>query len=144
MESEEARHRRLSAVRASDTKPELAVRKALHRLGFRYRLHERKLPGCPDMVLRRYKTVIFVHGCFWHRHRCNKAAVPKRNQGYWEPKFARRVQLDAQNNALLTAQGWRVLTIWECETQVENLEPVLQPLITRRQHDNAKKEKAQH
>ena len=108
----------MSRVRGKDTKPEVMVRKTAHALGLRYRLHQRGLPGTPDLVFRKYYTVIFVHGCFWHRHPgCSKAGLPKSNVGFWRRKFDRTVARDAQTTAELKVGGWRVEIIWECETR---------------------------
>lgn len=108
----------MRAVRRANTKPELLVRKQLHALGLRFRLHPRKLPGTPDIVLKKHRVVIFVHGCFWHRHDdCRYATTPKTRQDYWLPKFAANVERDARKAADLEALGWRVLVVWECETR---------------------------
>ncbi|MDR1920342.1 MAG: very short patch repair endonuclease, partial [Candidatus Adiutrix sp.] len=102
--------------KGKDTVPEKRVRSLLHRLGFRFRLHRRDLPGAPDIVLPKKRTVIFVHGCFWHRHPgCARASRPASNQAYWDRKFARNQARDAANQARLTSFGWRVIIIWECE-----------------------------
>lgn len=104
-------------IRGKDTAPEKIVRSTLHRMGFRYRLHVRELPGKPDIVLPRYKTVIFVHGCFWHHHYgCKNARLPKQNAKYWVPKLEANVTRFALQAAKLRKQGWRVCVIWECET----------------------------
>nr|WP_292230234.1 DNA mismatch endonuclease Vsr [Brevundimonas sp.] len=106
---------RMSRIKGRDTKPELRLRKALHGLGFRYRLHG-ALPGKPDLVFPRYRTVVFVHGCFWHRHKgCKVAATPKSNTSFWLAKFARNTTRDAEVEARLRDAGWRVLTVWECD-----------------------------
>src|SRR5215210_2417244 len=106
----------MSRVRGADTKPEIRVRSFLHRLGYRFRLHRRDLPGRPDIVLARYGTVIFVHGCFWHQHPgCSKASLPETNRGEWTSKLARNVERDRENQGVLREAGWRVVTIWECE-----------------------------
>lgn len=103
-------------VKGRDTAPELTVRRALTRLGARYRLHRRDLPGHPDVVLPGRRLALFVHGCFWHGHDCPRGArVPKRNRDYWVGKVGRNRTRDAQNSDALTALGWRVETIWECE-----------------------------
>lgn len=113
-----ARTKIMQAVRRSNTKPELLVRKLLHFLGLRFRLHQKKLPGSPDIVLARFNTAVFVHGCFWHRHPgCRYATTPKTRQDFWLPKFAANVERDARKEAQLEELGWRVLTIWECETR---------------------------
>lgn len=114
--SKEKRSEMMSGIRAKDTKPEKLVRSALHRAGFRFRLHDKRLPGRPDIVLPRYKTVIFVHGCFWHRHPgCKYAATPKTRTEFWQKKFEDNVHRDAEVRAALEADGWRVVVVWECE-----------------------------
>ena len=108
----------MSHIRAKDTKPEKIVRKLVHRLGFRYRLHNRNLPGCPDIVLARYKKVIFVHGCFWHMHHCRYGRVkPKTNRGYWEQKRKGNVERYKKNVRALRSLGWKVFVVWECWTK---------------------------
>jgi DNA mismatch endonuclease (patch repair protein) len=119
--SPQERSERMRRVRQRGTKPELVVRRALHGMGFRFRLHRRDLPGRPDIVLPRRRAVIFVHGCFWHRHPgCSRATTPKTRTQYWLPKFAENEARDAKAIAALEAAGWRVRVVWECET----LEPV--------------------
>lgn len=110
----EKRSEIMSRIRAKDTAPELQLRKGLHALGFRYRLHVRKLPGKPDLVLPKYKSAIFVNGCFWHGHACHLFRWPATNPGYWRPKITRTMQRDLLNKDSLLSKGWRVLTIWEC------------------------------
>jgi DNA mismatch endonuclease (patch repair protein) len=111
-----ARSRNMSRVKGANTSPELTVRRLLHRMGFRFRLHSRRLPGTPDIVLRKHRTVIFVNGCFWHRHSgCRRASVPATNIERWRNKFARTVQRDAEALASLQSAGWRSLVVWECE-----------------------------
>lgn len=106
----------MRAVKRAHTGPEVVVRRALHALGLRFRLHRRDLPGSPDIVLPRFRTVVFVHGCFWHRHPgCRYASTPKTRQEYWLPKFKANVERDAKKEAQLRELGWRVLVIWECE-----------------------------
>ena len=106
----------MSAVKGKDTKPELLVRKLLHALGYRFRIQRKGLPGRPDIVLPRYKTAIFVNGCFWHRHEgCKYASTPSTNSEFWEKKFTANVERDARNYAALKEQGWNVIVIWECE-----------------------------
>ncbi|WP_311202876.1 very short patch repair endonuclease [Rhizobium sp. SRDI969] len=107
----------MRAVRSGDTNPELIVRKLLHALGFRFRLRRADLPGKPDIVLPRYQTVIFVHGCFWHRHTCKRASTPKTRTEFWEAKLAGNVARDRRVIDELRALGWRVVVIWECETR---------------------------
>jgi DNA mismatch endonuclease (patch repair protein) len=110
------RSERMSRIRGKDSQPELALRRALHRLGLRYRLHVPNLPGKPDLVFPRYKAVVFVHGCFWHRHRgCKIATTPKSNTQFWVDKFETNVSRDARNTTELRAMGWRVFVAWECD-----------------------------
>src|SRR3546814_9716210 len=107
----------MSRVGGKDMTPELVVRRAAHALGLRFRLHRKGLPGTPDLVFPRHKAAVFVHGCFWHRHEaCKKATTPKSRKEFWEAKFARNVERDAQAIVALHALGWRTLIIWQCET----------------------------
>ncbi|MGR9448287.1 very short patch repair endonuclease [Rhizobium leguminosarum] len=106
----------MSRIRSRDTSPELALRRALHARGLRFRVNDRRLPGKPDIVLPRFKTVILVHGCFWHRHDgCKIASTPKSNTAFWEEKFARNVARDVRNTSDLNGLGWNVIVVWECE-----------------------------
>lgn len=108
----------MSAVRAKNTRPEMVVRSLVHRLGYRFRLHREDLPGCPDLVFPRRRAVVFVHGCFWHRHpdpACPLARTPKSRLDFWLPKLRNNQARDSANLAHLAEQGWRVLVIWECE-----------------------------
>lgn len=108
----------MRAVKRANTAPEIIVRQVLHALGIRFRLHRRDLPGSPGVVLPRFRTVIFVHGCFWHRHPdCRYTTTPKTRQEYWLPKFAANIERDLRKEAQLQALGWRVLLVWECETK---------------------------
>lgn len=111
----------MQAVRRKDTRPEMVVRRLLHRLGYRYRLHEGKLPGCPDIVFGGRKKAIFVHGCFWHGHDCRRSLRPKSRTDYWESKVFRNRARDLQNESQLTREGWEVLTVWECTTTAAGL-----------------------
>jgi len=112
------RSERMSRIRSRDTKPEIALRKALHGLGFRFRVHKTGLPGKPDLVLLKYRCVIFVHGCFWHRHPgCKVATTPKSNIEFWLAKFFRNVDRDKKVKNELLAAGWRYEVVWECETK---------------------------
>jgi DNA mismatch endonuclease (patch repair protein) len=105
-------------IRAKNTHPELRVRRAVHALVFRFRLHRTDLPGTPDLVLPRLRKVIFVHGCFWHQHGgCRLARIPKKRLDYWLPKFERNKLRDSQVSDLLCSLGWEVLVVWECQTQ---------------------------
>ena len=110
------RHRCMSRIRGKNTKPEILVRKGLHARGFRFRLHNKKLPGSPDIVLPKYGVAIMVNGCFWHGHKgCQYATKPKSNVEFWEAKIARNRHRDEVTKAHLEALGWTVITIWECE-----------------------------
>lgn len=113
--SKEVRSKNMSRIRSTNSKPEEIVRKYLFSKGFRYRKNVRTLPGCPDIVLPKYKTVIFVNGCFWHKHDCPRFVWPSSNEDYWRPKIQRNVDRDQRNAEDLRAMGWNVLTIWECQ-----------------------------
>ena len=116
--SPERRSWNMSRIRGSDTRPEQLVRSVLHRLGFRFRLGRRDLPGKPDIVLPKYRTVVFVHGCFWHRHAgCRYAYTPKSRTAFWQAKFRRNVERDSEVKVALEKMSWRVLYVWECETK---------------------------
>ena len=104
----------MSKVRGADTRPEWILRCGLHRLGFRYRLHDSKLPGKPDIILPKYNTVIFFNGCFWHKHECNLFKWPKTRKEFWHAKLNRNAQKDCENRQELLNIGWRIMTIWEC------------------------------
>ena len=124
------RSERMSRIRSRDTKPELLVRKALHANGFRFRLHRRDLPGRPDIVLPKYNAVVFVQGCFWHAHHCQKGRIPSTQSKFWKSKFEGNQKRDARNTRALRAMGWRVYTIWECEfTNAPKRERALAKLI---------------
>ena len=126
--SPEKRSYNMSRIRSKDTKPEEKVRKYLFAQGFRYRKNVRKLPGCPDIVLPKYKTVVFVHGCFWHMHDCGRFHWPSSNQEYWEPKIHRNFERDQTNIEQLQALGWKVLTVWECELKNKVFESTMRKL----------------
>ena len=116
--SPEHRSWNMSRIRSRDTAPELTVRSLVHRLGFRFRLHDPSLPGRPDIVLSRFRTVIFIHGCFWHQHAgCVDCSKPTTNSSYWTPKLKRNVERDSRNRALLRNERWKVIVIWECEAR---------------------------
>lgn len=120
----EQRSRNMAAIRSANTKPEVRVRSALHALGFRFRLHRRDLPGCPDIVLPKHRTVIFVHGCFWHCHRCKYGSVvPATRADFWANKRAGNVARDRRNAAALRKLGWHVLVLWECEVRTGEAVP---------------------
>lgn len=119
----------MSRVRSKDTKPELIVRKFLHANGFRYRLHDKKLPGKPDVVLPKYKTIIFVHGCFYHGHEgCRYFVVPKTRTDWWLDKINGNKRRDTENEAKLVADGWRIITIFECGLKPKTKEATLQKI----------------
>ncbi|MDI6415421.1 very short patch repair endonuclease [Solobacterium moorei] len=122
----ESRHVNMSHIRSKDTKPEEIVRKYLFSKGLRYRKNVSQMPGKPDIVFRKYKTVVFVNGCFWHHHNCDRFKWPTSNVEYWIPKIERNVQRDIDNKKLLEANGWRVLVIWECELKKKIREKNLQ------------------
>ena len=129
--TKEIRSMNMSHIRSKNTKPEEIVRKYLFSKGLRYRKNVRKLPGCPDIVLKKYKAVIFVNGCFWHKHDCGRFVWPSSNAEYWSKKINRNVERDAQNIALLTEQGWRVLIIWECQLKKKVAEQNLEILYDK-------------
>ncbi len=105
----------MGRVKSQGTAPEMRVRRALHAAGLRFRLHDKRLPGAPDLVLKRRRTVVFVHGCLWHWHGCRRSRMPSSNVAYWERKIRRNVERDKAHMASLVAQGWRVEVVWECE-----------------------------
>lgn len=131
--SKEERSRVMAAVKQKDTKPEMVVRRFLHRIGFRYRLHNSGLPGKPDLVLPRYKSVIFVHGCFWHGHTdvsCRLSRIPKSNIDFWKKKISINQTRDERIINELHALGWRVFVIWECQVNDESVLKTLVNLLT--------------
>ncbi|MEO6196794.1 MAG: very short patch repair endonuclease [Dehalococcoidia bacterium] len=111
------RSRNMAAIRSTNTKPELFVRRKVHAAGYRFRLHQRELPGKPDLVFGRRRVAVFVHGCFWHGHVCKEARPPKSNTSYWLPKIARNVQRDRRSATHLRKLGWTVVTIRECDLE---------------------------
>lgn len=122
--NQETRSRMMAGIRGKDTKPELVLRKALHARGLRYRLHASHLPGRPDLVLAKYCAVIFVHGCFWHRHEgCRYATTPVTRPEFWKRKFAANVRRDQEVRQALASKGWRVATVWECSLRKPHLVP---------------------
>lgn len=121
--SKKRRSDNMRRIRSKDMSPELQVRRLLHALGYRYRLHRKSLPGHPDIIFTRLKKIIFVHGCFWHQHSdsaCKVTRVPKSRLEYWGPKLARNKQRDADSITLLSQMGWNVLVVWECQTVDES------------------------
>lgn len=126
--SKEVRSKNMSHIRSTNSRPEEIVRKHLFSKGFRYRKNVRTLPGCPDIVLPKYKTVIFVNGCFWHKHDCPRFVWPASNEDYWRPKILRNVERDQKNAEALKNMGWRIITVWECELKKKAAEQTLEKL----------------
>ena len=125
----EQRHKNMAAVRSKDTKPEMVVRKYLWSRGFRYRVNNPRLPGHPDIVLRKYHTCIFVNGCFWHGHEgCKYFRMPKTNTEFWERKISRNRERDLEEQKQLARMGWHCITVWECELKGERREKTLESL----------------
>lgn len=124
----EIRSRNMSRIRSTNTKPEEIVRKYLFSKGLRYRKNVKSLPGCPDIVLPKYKTVVFVNGCFWHMHNCGRFVWPSSNEEYWRKKITRNTKRDDMNYQTLESAGWKVLVIWECELKKKVAENNLQTL----------------
>jgi DNA mismatch endonuclease (patch repair protein) len=132
--TQQQRSRNMAAIRGKDTKPELRVRAALHALGYRFRLHRKDLPGKPDIVLPKHHTAIFVHGCFWHSHDCRWGKViPKTRAEFWSGKRGGTMERDGRKARALEELGWRVLTVWECETRnTETLSQLLRARLGQR------------
>lgn len=127
--SKETRSYNMSRIRSKNTKPKILVRKFLHAEGFRYRLHAKNLPGKPDIVLPKYKTVIFVQGCFWHGHaNCKYFVIPKTRTEWWVSKIDRNIFNDSKSKKVLSIQGWKVIDIWECELKNSEIEDTLSSL----------------
>jgi DNA mismatch endonuclease (patch repair protein) len=119
----------MSCIKGKNTRPEIVVRKYLFSKGYRYRINNRKLPGTPDITLAKYKTVIFINGCFWHGHKdCKISHIPKTHSEWWVQKIARTQERDKKNKALLLQAGWNVMTIWECQLKKNNIENILTQL----------------
>ena len=126
--SKSERSQIMRSVLSKNTRPEKAVRSLLHRRGFRFSLHRKELPGEPDIVLPKWSTVVFVHGCFWHRHpRCKRASMPADNSEYWQAKFSRNKARDKANRKKLEKLGWRVIIVWECE--LKNKDALFERLV---------------
>lgn len=124
------RHNCMSHIRSKNTKPEQLVRQALWHQGFRYRLHVKELPGKPDIVLPKYKTAIFINGCFWHGHEgCKDFVIPKSNTAFWLDKIGKNKARDARDEAALNMAGWKVFTIWECELRKSFIDQTIQAII---------------
>lgn len=127
--SKEIRSYNMSRIRSKDTKPEMLVRKFLHKNGFRYRLHVKNLPGKPDIVLPKYKTAIFIHGCFWHGHEgCKYYVIPKTRTEWWLNKIGNNITNDTNSEILMKEAGWNIIKIWECELKKNTIEATLQTL----------------
>jgi len=124
------RSRMMSGIRGKNTRPEIAVRRYLHAHGFRFRLHRKDLPGKPDVVLPKYRTAIFVHGCYWHRHDgCKYATTPSSNREFWQRKFRENVERDRRDQARLADAGWNVLVIWECQIDENHMDELERKII---------------
>jgi DNA mismatch endonuclease (patch repair protein) len=128
--SKETRSYNMSRIKSKNTKPELLVRRFLHKNGFRYRLHVKDLPGKPDIVLPKYNTVIFIHGCFWHGHEgCKKAALPTTRTDWWKEKIGKNIKNGINAEAALNVANWRVITIWQCDLSKSQLSATLDNLV---------------
>ena len=133
--TKEQRHRCMAAIKGKNTKPELLVRKFLFSRGFRYRLNHPRLPGHPDIVLRKYKTVIFVNGCFWHGHEgCKYYVIPKSNVEYWKTKIDRNRTRDVEVQTKLASMGWHFINIWECQLKPKSIQKTLESLANTLYH----------
>ena len=128
------RHHCMASIKSRDTKPELLIRRFLHAHGFRYRLHLRKLPGTPDIVLRKYKTVIFVNGCFWHKHDCGLYRMPTTRSKFWADKIERNYNRDKKQQADLKKAGWNIIKIWECQLKPKKRQQTLESLLFTLNH----------
>lgn len=130
--TKEVRSFNMSQIRAKNTQPEIFLRKFLHAQGFRFRLHNKKLPGTPDIILPKFNTVIFVHGCFWHHHKdCRFARFPVNNSAYWTPKILRNISRDKENKKDLKKAGWKVITVWTCKLKHQHLYKTLAAVKTK-------------
>ena len=134
--SKDVRSKNMSHIRSKDTKPEVKVRKYLFQQGFRYRKNDARLPGKPDIVLPKYKTVIFVNGCFWHKHNCPDFKWPSSNEDYWRPKILRNVERDEKNYQILREAGWKVITIWECQLKSREFERIMNDIMKQIKGNN--------
>lgn len=123
----------MSTIRSKDTKPELVIRKKLFEKGFRYRLHLKEMPGCPDVVLPKYSVVIFINGCFWHQHACSRSRLPKTRTKWWQKKLEANKKRDLKNYRQLSDDGWRVIVLWECMIKDGKSEkkPEIREIISR-------------
>lgn len=131
--TQEERSALMARIRSKNTKPELAIRSLLHRMGYRFRIHRKDLPGSPDIVLPRHKKIVLVQGCFWHGHTCRLASKPKSNEGYWSEKIIGNKARDQRNLEALKSAGWSVLELWECEVRkFEGIEERLQDFLHKK------------
>ena len=130
------RSENMSRIRSTNTKPEEIVRKYLFSHGFRYRKNDKRYPGKPDIVLPKYRTIIFVNGCFWHMHGCSRSRLPRSNEEYWKPKIERNIKRDAENKQKLEAAGWNVIIVWECELKKRTSEERLSRLCNENRNIN--------
>jgi DNA mismatch endonuclease (patch repair protein) len=133
----ETRSRMMSGIKGKNTKPEMVVRSFLHRQGFRFRLHSKTLPGKPDIVLPKFKTVVFVHGCFWHRHLCQQFVWPKTRMAFWKEKLEGNVARDKRKQRTLRLLGWNVITLWECGISETSLKRLQRKLVALPQISNS-------
>jgi len=122
------RSKNMTAIKSKNTKPELVIRKLLHSKGYRYKIHDKKLPGKPDIVMPKLKVVLNVHGCYWHYHGCSRSNIPKTQTGYWVEKLENNKRRDFQNKRKLTKLGWKVIDVWECTLKKKNLDKTLNKL----------------
>lgn len=137
------RHDCMSHIRSRNTKPEVLLRKELHRLGYRYRINVRMLPGTPDIVLSKYRTCIFVNGCFWHGHQgCSKFVMPKTNESFWADKIRNNRERDLKNTMMLESADWKVITIWECQLKKDVFEDTVRSI--RKQLDDNRSSYAEY
>lgn len=127
--TKEIRSRNMSHIRSENTKPEEKVRKYLFSKGFRYRKNDKRYPGKPDIVLPKYNTIIFINGCFWHKHNCARFVWPSSNKDYWIAKITKNVSRDIKNQLILEEMGWKVITVWECELNKSNFQETMDKLI---------------
>ena len=134
------RSENMSRIRSTNTKPEEIVRKYLFKHGFRYRKNDKRYPGKPDVVLPKYRTIIFVNGCFWHMHGCSRSRLPLSNQEYWKPKIERNIERDAENKRSLEAAGWKIIVVWECELKTKRFEETMKEIEKQIRSKNAEAE----
>ena len=118
--SPEKRSQVMQKIRSKNTKPEIVIRQAIHRLGYRFRLHDKSLPGNPDIIMPKYHTVIQVRGCFWHGHDCKDGHIPKSRKEYWEPKIRATIERDEKNDHKLRKDGWKLIIVWECQCMTKD------------------------